>query len=102
MALRIWNYTLKKNWRLSGTGSGAIGSSIAVANGHVYFGSYDRNVYCLDASTGEKVWNFTTQGTVESCPSVSGGRVYVGSWDGNMYCFNAISGRRFGIIPRMA
>ena len=62
----------------------AIGSSMAVVGGYVYFGSYDRNVYCLDASTGDKVWNYTTGNTVESCPSISNGYVYVGSWDGNV------------------
>ena len=39
-------------------------SSPAVANGVVYVGSYDKNVYALDASTGAKLWSYTTGGYV--------------------------------------
>jgi DNA primase catalytic subunit len=35
-------------------------SSPAVVGGMVYVGSYDHNVYCLDALTGTKIWNYTT------------------------------------------
>ena len=74
-----------------GAGGPAIGSSMAVADGYVYFGCYDHKVYCLNASTGDKIWNYTTGNTVESCPSVANGYVYVGSWDGNIYCLDAIN-----------
>jgi outer membrane protein assembly factor BamB len=91
----IWNFTVATTSRgFPGAGGPAISSSMAVANGYVYFGCYDRNVYCLNASTGEKVWNFTTGNTVESCPSVANGHVYVGSWDGNVYCFDAATGAK--------
>ena len=39
--------------------SGAVESSPAVVSGRVYAVSDDGNVYCLVASTGVKVWNFT-------------------------------------------
>ena len=53
---QIWNYTVQARTQGHyGGGGPAIGSSMAVAGGYVYFGSYDRNVYCLDAVTGEKV-----------------------------------------------
>src|SRR5215211_4787920 len=35
-------------------------SSPVVANGVVYFGSGDHNVYALDASTGKEKWRFRT------------------------------------------
>ena len=35
-------------------------SSPAVANGVVYVGSYDNNVYALNASTGALLWQYTT------------------------------------------
>ena len=72
----IWNYT---------TGSSVPGSP-AVADGKVYVGSYDKKVYCLDASTGNKIWNYTTGDRVYSSPAVANGMVYVGSWDYNVYC----------------
>ena len=39
-----------------------VDSSPAVADGRVYVGSDDGRVYCLDASTGAQVWNYTTGG----------------------------------------
>jgi len=40
----------------------------AIANGIVYVGSVDHNVYALNAATGTKVWNYTTGGWVLSPP----------------------------------
>jgi outer membrane protein assembly factor BamB len=51
----------------------------------VYVGSYDGNVYALNATTGANVWNFTTGASVYSSPAVANGVVYVGSYDGNVY-----------------
>jgi len=56
-------------------------SSPAVANGTVYVGSEDNNVYALNATTGAKVWSFTTGSSVYSSPAVANGVVYVGSDD---------------------
>jgi outer membrane protein assembly factor BamB len=75
----VWNFAA----------GNAVESSPAVADGYVYVGSWDGNVYCLDASTGVKVWNYTTGGLVESSPAVAGGYVYVGSTDKNVYCLDA-------------
>ena len=91
----IWNYTVHARTQgLYGAGNTAISSSMAVVDGHVYFGCYDRNVYCLDASTGNKEWNYTTGNSVESSPSIYNGHVYVGSWDGNIYCLDALTGTK--------
>jgi outer membrane protein assembly factor BamB len=62
-------------------------SSPAVANGVVYVGSYDNNVYALDASTGAKLWSYTTGNAIGSSPTVANGVVYVGSGDNNLYAF---------------
>ena len=50
-----------------------------MANGVVYVGSDDHNVYALNASTGAKLWSFTTGDYVDSSPAVANGVVYVGS-----------------------
>ena len=71
-SLRLkWSYT---------TGS-FVFSSPAVANGMVYFGAEDNNVYALNASTGALLWSYATGGWVGSSPVVSNGMVYVGSDD---------------------
>jgi WD40 repeat protein len=77
----IWNYT---------TG-GEVNSCPAVVDGRVYVGSADANLYCLDASTGAHIWNYTADDPVGT-PAVVDGRVYVGSNDNKVYCLDASTG----------
>jgi hypothetical protein len=49
-------------------------------------------VYCLNASTGGYMWDYTTAGEVLSSPAVADGKVYVGSNDNKLYCLNASTG----------
>ncbi len=67
-------------------------SSPAVANGKVYFGTGDGNVYAVDAKSGILQWKFATGDVVHASPAVAGGTVFVGSWDGNFYALDAESG----------
>jgi len=71
---------------------GSMVSSPAVANGVVYVGSLDNNVYALNASTGALLWSYATGDLVSSSPAVANGVVYVGSWDFNVYALNASTG----------
>jgi eukaryotic-like serine/threonine-protein kinase len=73
----MWSYA---------TGS-YVQSSPAVANGVVYVGSSDHNVYALNASTGTKLWSYATGDYVYSSPAVANGVVYIGSYDHNVYAF---------------
>jgi len=75
--------------------SSAFGAfSPAVANGLVYSGAFDGNIYALNASTGARLWSYTTGGFVASSPAVANGVVYAGSADGNMYALNASTGAK--------
>jgi glucose dehydrogenase len=58
-----WKYT---------TGSGVF-SSPAVANGMVYIGSEDNNIYALNASTGALVWKYNSGSGVFSSLGQWGG-----------------------------
>jgi outer membrane protein assembly factor BamB len=69
-------------------------SSPAVANGKVFFGSGDGNVYALDAQSGVLQWKFATRDVVHASPAVAGNAVYVGSWDGNLYAIDADTGQQ--------
>jgi outer membrane protein assembly factor BamB len=69
-------------------------SSPAIANGRIYFGSGDGNVYAVDAATGVLQWKFATGNVVHASPAVVGNTVYVGSWDGRFYAIDADSGRQ--------
>jgi outer membrane protein assembly factor BamB len=68
-------------------------SSPAVANGRVYFGSGDGNVYAADAQTGVLQWKFATKDVVHSSPAVVGSTVYIGSWDSYLYALDADTGQ---------
>ena len=73
---------------------GAIVSSPTVANGVVYFGSADGNLYAVDAAAGKLRWKFDAHGDVNSSPAVAGDTVYVVSLDGNLYAVDAATGKQ--------
>ena len=77
-------------WRYS-TG-GWVVNSPAVADGVVYAGSDDNNMYALDASTGALLWIFETKDVIRSSPTVTGSGVYFGSNDNHVYALDASTG----------
>jgi outer membrane protein assembly factor BamB len=83
------NLTLR--WKFGA--DGAVVSSPSIVDGRVYFGSEDKNVYCIDAQTGNLFWKFNTSGRILSSPAVVDGKVYVGPDDGIIYCIDAYSGK---------
>jgi eukaryotic-like serine/threonine-protein kinase len=68
-------------------------SSPAVANGKVYFGSSDGNVYAIDAQAGIVLWKFPTKDVVHASPAIANNTVYVGSWDSYLYAIDAETGQ---------
>ena len=68
-------------------------SSPAVANGKVFFGSGDGNVYAVDAQTGVLQWKFATRDVVHASPAVVNNTVYIGSWDSTLYALDAETGQ---------
>jgi len=65
----------------------------AIADGRVYFGSsVDDQLHCLDASTGQTLWTYFTEGPIRLAPTIANGRVYFGSDDGFVYCVSADNG----------
>lgn len=68
-------------------------SSPVVAEGAVFFGSGDGNVYALDAASGLLRWKFQTGDVVHASPAYSEGVLYFGSWDSFFYALDAATGR---------
>jgi eukaryotic-like serine/threonine-protein kinase len=68
-------------------------SSPVVADGRVYFGSGDHNVYALDAHDGRPIWAFRTGDVVHASPALAEGVLYIGSWDGVFYALDAATGK---------
>ena len=66
------------------TAANGFWSSPAVADGKVYVGSYDHQVYALNATSGSLIWNYTTADLIDSSPAVSNGVIYIGSNDHNL------------------
>jgi outer membrane protein assembly factor BamB len=75
----INEYTGELRWSMplgGGGGGGGIISSPAVADNLVFVGTLDGYFYCLNATTGVQVWNWTTAGPIVSSPAVADGRVF--------------------------
>lgn len=67
-------------------------SSPAWADGVLYVGSDDGQLYAIDAASGRQRWMHRTGGPVSSSPAVAGGRVFVLSYDGRLHALDARSG----------
>jgi len=71
-----------------------IGHTPTVVGNTIYFGSYDKKVYALNATTGASAWPSpaTLDSGVSTSPIVENGRVFVGSRGGYFYALNASNG----------
>ncbi len=65
----------------------------AIHDGNLYIGSYDNNLYALDASNGEFKWKYATDGGIVSRPLVYDNNVYFGSEDNRLHVVSARSGK---------
>jgi eukaryotic-like serine/threonine-protein kinase len=77
-------------WKVH-TGGMVIGSP-AVADGKVYFGSTDGNLYAVDSESGAQQWKFDAKSRIPSSPAVSDRIVYFAAYDGNFYAVDASTG----------
>ncbi|MBV8144505.1 MAG: PQQ-binding-like beta-propeller repeat protein [Gammaproteobacteria bacterium] len=68
-------------------------SSPLYADGVVYIGSGDSNIYALRAGDGHIVWKFKTGNRVRATPATDGDRIYVGGFDGVMYALDRATGK---------
>jgi outer membrane protein assembly factor BamB len=68
-------------------------SSPVVADGTVYFGSGDGNIYALDGHSGALRWKYATGDVVHASPAYAGGTIFVGSWDSYFYALDAATGK---------
>jgi outer membrane protein assembly factor BamB len=72
-------------------------SSPVYADGRIYIGEGEHKdsqcrLYCLDAATGKKLWDFLTNSHTESTPAVAEGKVVFGAGNDGIYCLDAKSG----------
>jgi outer membrane protein assembly factor BamB/tRNA A-37 threonylcarbamoyl transferase component Bud32 len=63
-----------------------------VANGVVYIGCYDNNLYALDAKSGDFKWKYATEGGIPTRPAIMDTMIFVGSEDFRLYALDADGG----------
>jgi len=77
----------KLKWSFT-TGSRIYSSPAIGADGTIYVGSIDNNLYAINPDGSQK-WSFTTGYCVYSSPAIGAdGTIYVGSWDEKFYAIN--------------
>jgi outer membrane protein assembly factor BamB len=76
-----------------------IRTSVTISGNTAYVGTFGGTIYAIEASTGAKIWNFTTGGAVWSSPAAANGMIYVGSNDWNVYALSAASGSQVWSFP---
>jgi len=77
----------KVRWTYPVGGYGEVSPTIG-ADGTIYIGSTDKNLYAINPD-GTKKWTFTTGGAIRSSPMTGAdGTIYTGSEDGCLYAIN--------------
>lgn len=64
-----------------------------IVGGVIYVGSFDHNVYALDAQTGQLKWKFETNGSVLNAPAFVNGKLYVSGGDVYFYVLDPQTGK---------
>lgn len=67
-------------------------SSAAITEKYLVVGGRDKELHCLDRTTGKEIWKFRTRAGIDSSPAIVDNRVYFGSSDGNLYGVDLMSG----------
>jgi outer membrane protein assembly factor BamB len=92
--------TCQPLWKAGLNSGGAnVLSSPAIANGVVYIGSPNDDLYAFDANgktncsgtpkSCQPLWSAVTAGAIQDSPGVANGVVYIQSDDGNIYAYDA-------------
>ncbi|HLZ20933.1 MAG TPA: serine/threonine-protein kinase [Ktedonobacterales bacterium] len=68
-------------------------STPTIANGMLYIGSYDHNLYALDLPTGRLRWNYSSDAGICATAAIWRHLVIVGSQDFNVYGLDGESGK---------
>jgi serine/threonine protein kinase len=70
-----------------------IRGSPAYDNGVVFVGSYDDNLYAVNAADGKLLWKYPTEGGIVSKPAIQDNSVCFGSEDRRLHAVSARSGK---------
>jgi outer membrane protein assembly factor BamB len=76
------------------TAGAGMHSSPVIANGIIYVGSRDGQLYAVQESSGQLLWSYKTTSWVESSATIVNNIVYFGSNDGTFNALNAKTGEK--------
>ncbi len=68
-------------------------ATVAIADGIVFAGCLDGNLYALSLADGKEKWKFHTELGFSAPAAVADGRVFAGDADGKFYCIEAATGK---------
>ncbi len=80
----IWTFSCEDEIR--GTAS--------YGDGVLYIGSYDHNLYALEADNGNFIWKYAANGGIVSKPAIHDGKVYFGSTDQYIHAISTRGGKK--------
>ena len=89
-------------WKVA-LGSGIHGSAnrAAAPDGSedlILVGSYDNNMYCFGADSGERKWAYEARNYINGAPATDGRRVAFGGCDGSLHIVDAADGAPIGEV----
>jgi outer membrane protein assembly factor BamB len=82
--------TGRERWRFK---SAPIESSPLLHGKRLFVGSWDQNVYAINAENGRKIWSFQADNQVNTSAAYSEGRIFIASDGGTLYALSAKSGK---------
>lgn len=78
---------------------GAIASTPLYADGVLYFGSSDGNLYAVNGASGELKWEFDANSWMWGTPLLDRTTLFVGSLDNRVFALDAASGKALWAEP---
>jgi outer membrane protein assembly factor BamB len=93
----LWRYELNNKKK-------GVFCSPTFADGKLFIGegmheNSDCRMFCFDAATGNKLWDFSTGSHTESKPFVADGKVWFGAGNDGVYCLDANDGKKIWNYP---
>ena len=83
----------KSGKRLNGGGAGGAINTPTVANGNVYFSSWDGSVNAVKIKGVEPIWHVNIHDTITTRPEISSGKIVVGTGRGAVVALDEKTGR---------
>jgi outer membrane protein assembly factor BamB len=68
-------------------------ASPALAGNYIVTGNQDKNIYCFDKNSGQKLWSFNTGNRVEASPVIAGKKIIAANMRGDLFLLNLSDGQ---------